>query len=71
MQRDVENVATGPQEPRRQSAKLVVLLEQQHTVPGTTQDVCRRHAGQAAADHNDIVLVSGTLKKIARHRVKW
>ena len=60
----------GRLEPGGHAAQLVVLLEQQHAMPGAGQRVGRRQAGQAAADDDAVVLVGDALEKIFGHEVE-
>src|SRR5258708_3597594 len=54
-------------EPGRHAAELIVVLEQEHAMPGASQNVRRRHPGQTAADDNDVVGIASPFEKILGH----
>ena len=56
-----------PLEPGGHAAELVVLLQQQHAMPGAGQRVGGGQSGQAAADDDAVVLVGDVFEKIFGH----
>src|SRR4051812_32945696 len=54
-------------EPRGETAKLVVMLEQQHAVAGLREDIRPRKPAQAASDDNDVILVGHAFEPVISH----
>jgi hypothetical protein len=44
-----------------------MLFYQQHGMPGAPQNIRRRQPRQAAANDNDVILLSGAFQKVFGH----
>jgi hypothetical protein len=67
MKGDIKDVSASAFEPRRHAAQLVMVFQQQDAESLPRENIRRRQAGEPAADHDHIVSVFCTLKKITRH----
>jgi hypothetical protein len=63
-------MSTGSVEPSSQSAEFEMMFGQQHGSACAGQNIRSGHAAQSAADHDDIVLVTGVLQGISGHKVE-
>src|SRR5262245_21894666 len=70
MEGNIEDVAALPGEPRGEATELVVMLEEQHAMPGLGQDICPGETPQPAADYDDVVLVGNPFEPVVRHEKK-
>ena len=70
VQRDVEDMAAFPGKPRGQAAQLVVMFEQQDLVSAFGEAVGGGEAAEAAADHDDVIVVTGAFKPVVSHETQ-
>ncbi len=67
VQRDVENVAALAREPGGEAAELIMMLQQQNPAAAFRQTVGPGQAGEAAADHDDVIVVVDSFEPVVCH----
>ena len=61
MQGDIKDVSAGAAKPRGQSTEFDMVFGQQDRSASPSQEVCRGHPTQSAANDNDVVVVTNIL----------
>ena len=67
VQRDIENVPVFPLEPGGHAAQLVMVLQQQHRIPGPRENIGRSQAGESSTDDDHVVVVARTFEEVFGH----